>query len=410
MKNIFITLFFLLIINTLAHSQKELIKGYIITPDFKRINGFIANYGREDSSDKYVFTKSGKDSIFYLSPDSIREFGTDGGPRFIMAEILIEVSDNKVENINDSTEFTLKWIKKKAFIEELFVGSLASLYYYNYNNIDQYYLQIKHGKLIPLIYKNYIYSNNNSGFDHRIIENNAYKQILFNLLKCKNGSKPKKNVNYTRKSLIDFLQKYHECNDANYTSKIETTSATRFNFKASYFASFINYGINDGTTGYYDFLNKVNSTGGLEVEYLLPFNRYILSLFIESSYQYYSGTYYYPHNPKEITVNYKAIELPVGINYYFHLNKNNHIYARAAAVINFLLKDSYLSLYKDDNRYELNSPVNVYVGIGYNFKRLGIEYRYYTTQNITGLLEKNTHDSDLDHMAVRFYFIFARSK
>ena len=410
MKNIFVTFIIVLIFIPYAHSQKEFKKGYIITPDFKRIDGIIANYGREHSSNKYVFTKSSKDSIFYLSPDSIREFGIDGGPRFIMADILIEVSDNKVENINDSTEFTLKWIKRKAFIQELFAGSLANLYYYNYNNIDKYYLQIKQGKLIPLIYKSYIYSSNNNSIDHRLIENNAYKQTLFNLLKCKNGSKPKKNVDYTRKSLIDFLQKYHECNDANYTNKSETRSSTRFNFKASYFASFMNYGINDGATGYYDFPNQVSNTGGIEVEYLLPFNRYVLSLFVESSYQYYSGTFYFPYNPKEITVDYKVIELPIGINYYFHLNKNNHIYARAAAVVNFVLKDSYLSLYEDNNRFELNSPVNIYVGIGYNFKRFGIEYRYYTTQNITGLMEKNTHDSDLDHMSLRLFYIFARSK
>jgi hypothetical protein len=396
-----------------AFSQKEFKKGYIITTDFQRIDGYLANYGKENTSDKYVFRKNKKDNILKLNTNLVREFGYDDGEKFVMAEVLIEVSDSHIQNKNDSTEYTLKWLKKNAFLEIVFEGKLANLYYYNYNGLDNYYLQVKQGKLIPLIYKRYYVTpqSNNAYNQEEIVENNAYKETLFNLLKCKNGKIPKKNVEYTKRSLTDYLLKYHECNDASlYSVLYNSRSATRFNFKGSYFMNFMNFGINDGTTQYYDFPNKTGHSGGIEIEYLIPYNRYKLSLFIETLYQSYNGTYSDPDTHEPTTINYKAISIPLGINYNLHLDKNNLLYARVAVVPNIILNDSYISFYYPENRQEVNSPVNVYFGAGYSFKRFGIEYRYYTRQNLTGKLEVNTHDSDFDHMSLRVFFTFAKTK
>lgn len=409
MKTNFILLTILLI-PTLLFSQKEFKNGYIINNNFQRIDGLIANYGSENSSESYVFKEFKKDSIIYLSLNNVREFGVENSKRFVLANILIEVSDSKVEDKADSTEYTLKWDKKNTFIEVLLKGDLATLYYYNYKGIDNYYLQIKKGRLIPLIYKRYLVKTNNQSTSE-FIENKAYKDVLKNTLKCKDGNNPARYVNYSKKSLIEYLKKYYECNNSKYTIFHTSKSATRFNFKAAYLVNYTNFGVNDGTASarYIDFANKTIHSFGLEVEYMIPFNQYQLSIFLESNYQYFSGTHINEFdNNKITTVNYKDIEIPIGLNYYVVFNSNSRLFFRAAVIPNIVLDDSSITF---GNRHEkLDSPVNAYIGIGFSYKRVSIDYRYYTTQNLTVSIPETANDSDFDHMSIRVAFTFAKLK
>ena len=174
--------------------------------------------------------------------------------------------------------------------------------------------------------------------------------------------------------------------------------------------NFTDFGVNDGTASarYIDFTNKTTHSFGLEIEYLIPFNQYQLSLFMESNYQYFSGTHINNDNNKVTTVDYKAIEMPIGLNYYVVFNSNSRLFFRAAVIPNIVLDDSYITF--STHKEKLDSPVNAYIGIGFNYKRLSIDYRYYTTQNLTVTMPETANDSDFDHMSIRLSFTFAKSK
>jgi len=404
-------LFFLIFIPGILYSQKEFKTGYIITKDFELVEGLIANFGEEDSSNKYVFKKSKKDSLLYLNTNNVREFGIRNQKKFVLAQILLEISDSQVLDSNDTTEYTLKWMKKNAFLEILIEGESTTLYYYYNSGVDNFYVQMNKSKLIPLIYKQYsVLNTHNNDFTTEFVENNTYITTLKNLLKCPNENSAVKKVSYTRKSMVNFIKKYFECNNEKYTVYYEGKPSTRFNFKLAYLLTFTDFGANNGTTEYFDFTNGVNHTFGAEIEYMIPFNKYRWSVFVEADYQFYKDTYIHPYTNIPTSIDYKVIEMPVGISYHIHLNHSNSLFLRAAIIPNIVLDDSYIAFYTPGNKYDLDGPVNAYVGAGYAFKRFAIEYRYYSTQNLTESMDKNTHDSDFDHMSLRVSFTFAKTK
>ena len=157
--------------------------------------------------------------------------------------------------------------------------------------------------------------------------------------------------------------------------------------------------------------SKENSVGvGAEVEVLLPFNNYKWSIFAEANYYSYKTVYsdnVFNLSHNGYIVDYKTIEVPLGITYYMNLNSNNRLFIRGAFVPHLILDGSYIA-FNAPAHYNFAPSSRMFIGAGYNFKRLAMEFRYYTTQDIT----QNTYKrgSNYSQMSFRVSFVLFKNK
>ncbi len=140
-----------------------------------------------------------------------------------------------------------------------------------------------------------------------------------------------------------------------------------------------------------DFRNKLGIRFGIEAEFILPFNKNKWGIIVEPTYQYFKS-----EQSKETgnvsggilvsRIDYKSIELPVGIRYYFCLNDKSKLFTNISYVFDFSNNSSIKFLRNDDSmldELEIKSRRNLALGIGYKYKnRYSMEIRYNTNREI----------------------------
>jgi hypothetical protein len=371
--------------------------GYIITNDHQKKECKIANYGSEHASMDYYYRFSRGDSALRIDIRHVEAFGVDD-KRFFRARILAETSP---EQIMADTVLPLRWEEKYVFIQLLFDGELASLYFFNDEGIYRFFLGMPDMPIEPLVYKRYevrLTPNEPSS----VLENNMFRTQLKNKLPCPSLEKELNKLHYNRKDLIDYLKKYHDCKEAGYHI-YEEIHTGKLNFKAGLIVNRSTFQIDD-YLDHYNFGADITFSGGLETEYLIPHNKYKLSLFAEG-YYYSRNSSIYDATLDQITaIHFQYIEMPLGINYYFILKEEQKLFLRAAVVPNFFIGDSYMMFYNTANKYDLNTVTNLYLGAGYRFGRFSVEYRYYTRQNLTQKIYRRSSEHTRMSLVMKFSF------
>ncbi len=401
---IIITLVFFLIPAAIS-AQGGFKSGYIINSSHQKINCLIANYGTENSSMKYVYKLSRKDSLRKVDISNTEEFGINDTKKFIRAKVILEVSDDRITQLSDTAK-GLKWIEKYVFLQILVEGKFATLYYYFDEGIDRFFYSTMNTPIEPLIFKKY-YLTVTPYHPTTIVLNNAYIRQLEDNLICPETMNPVKNLSYNKKKLIEYFKNYYLCNWTDYKVYGKVNKG-KFKLKGGFIFDRSSFFINDGLLEYYDFPVNPGYTGGLEFEYSIPFNRYKWSLFAEVNYHYYKSTISEPALNSETSINYQFIEIPIGISYYFILNKNHKIFIRPGISPNFNINGSYISFYNPENKEEPTPEMNAFIGGGYGFKRLSLEFRYYSSKNITQNLYQR--GSEFSQMSLLLKYTLFQSK
>ncbi|WP_010180669.1 tRNA modification GTPase [Aquimarina agarilytica] len=195
----------------------------------------------------------------------------------------------------------------------------ASLYLYEDKNVKRFFFKKQFSNEIKaLVSKKYLTENN------KIANNFQYKQQLLNSLTCSSITlKTIKNLLYTRNKLISLFDNYNTCSaPTTYVSSskkqskdvINITLRPRYNL-SSFFIKNASF-----KTRNVDFGNKSSFGLGIEVEYILPFNKNKWSISIEPTYQEFSSTRnsLLKNTNFNVTnsINYKSIEIPLSLRHY----------------------------------------------------------------------------------------------
>ena len=147
----------------------------------------------------------------------------------------------------------------------------------------------------------------------------------------------------------------------------------------------------------------------MEAEYIVPFNNYVWGVFTEANYLSYETDQIVfddkvdPALSDEYRIDYKSIEIPVGLSYNINLNKNQRIFFKAAYVPHFILGSSYIA-FSASHKEKFSTSSRLLMGVGYNFQNLGIEFRYYTPLNITQNIYKR--GSNFTQLSIRVSYSF----
>lgn len=397
----------LLVVNTFA--QKSFVKGYIVDNADNKTDCLIRNMGNAESSMKYVYQLEGDEEITAISLAKIKEFGIDGGLKCIRALIAIDISDEVISRPEEA-EKGPEWDEGHAYLKVLVEGELATLYSFFSEGEETFYYRIDTSAIQPLYHKEYRVEITPGVLEQKI-KDNTFREQLKNNLSCANNSRSE-TVDYTRKGLIKYFEDFHNCKSGKYqTPELSQFKKGKFVFKAGASFNQMDMSAKDLTTGSAVSFSKENSFGfGVEAEYIFAFNNYKWSVFAEANYySYYSdysnNTYNSQHDG--YVADYKTIEVPLGINYNMYLNADNRIFVKVAYVPHFILNESSIK-FKSEADYKYSEATRTFAAIGYSYKRLSGEVRFYSKHNITqNIYQRGT---DYSQLSFRLSYTLLKSK
>lgn len=380
----------LLVIGLLSlttYSQIKFEKGHFIDNTGQQIECLIKNsdWRTYPNTIEYKITKESE--VLTATIDDVSKFEITGISNFIRANVDIDRSLNKLKQLSTSKAPEFK--KEQVFLKILVEGE-ANLFMYQDGNLKRYYYNLNQGPILPLVYKKYIDINN------RIQENERFKQQLYNDLQCHKFQPEQFEVlDYKRSSLESLFISYNKCLDSDYLPRkqIKKREFIKMNIRPRINQSSLDVKNSASSFKEIDFGNGTNFGLGLEIEYILPFNKNKWALTIEPTYQYFEADKTYLNNRTEggeivSNVQYSSLEIPLAVRHYFFLNPESKIFVNAGYVVDLSLR-STLTLKRNNgtslNDLDFDSRNNIAFGIGYKFKgTYSIEFRHQTSREILG--------------------------
>lgn len=362
-----------------GYSQVKFENGYFINNANQRTNCLIKNVDWKNNPTKFEYKLTENSKSQTTDIKYIREFGVSNlkYQRFL---VKIDLSSNKLDDLNYVTN--PKFTEETLFLKLLLEGN-SSLYLYEDTNLRRYFYNVNELKITQLVYKKHLIAGNS-----KIGENKQYQQQLWNNLKCENITPENiKSVRYTEKDLVKFFTKQNNCNNSSVKVFEKKDKKGLFNLNIRLGVNFSSLSIDRAGNGNYrgdfDYKNQQGFRPGIEVEYILPFNKNKWALVFESSYQKFKGSYestdFTESRYEFANVNYSTLDLLFGVRHYFFLNNKSKLFLTGSYVAGIPLGSSSLD-YKGQHQVgrtiELNTRYNPSVGFGYNYHKLSFELKY----------------------------------
>jgi len=189
---------------TSLFSQKNFLKGEIITKDDKVIKGEIKYKNWSVNPKTISFRKNDKEDITEYSPSEIKEF-TVADEKYIGALVEIETSRMEEEYLSISREFNFE--KKLVFIQAIIQGE-KSLYHYKDSRRTFFYIQ-EGSEYILLNYKKYINEINSKKY---VKENKSYlSQLNKYLSDCPKIQQELGSLKYELNEMEKVFREFYQC-------------------------------------------------------------------------------------------------------------------------------------------------------------------------------------------------------
>ena len=380
---------FLLLSSITAFAQNTYQPGYFIANDGQKTSALINNLAWKNNPTTFDYKMSELDEPATKNIEEVSEFSVDDAYKFRRFTVQIDRSSSIVGRMSDDKE--PKWETATLFLKVLVEGK-ATLYQYEENNLVKYFFSTgDHSKAEQLLYKEYMISS-------YVAENNAFRGQLYSLMSGGSGKTGEyKNIEYQKKPLVKLFLKYNGDSGEKTTNLSERQNKGDFNFKVSAGVSFSSYTLENALNEdfFFEFDNKTSIRLGAEFEFILPFNNNKWALFVEPNYQSYKA-----EGSNELfdwRIDYRYLELPMGVRHYMFLNDNSKLFLNAAYVMSFPIGDAFVQ-YNDAIPLDISKNSNFAIGGGYCIDRFSIEARYNFTHSI--MKEYTTYSSDYSSMSL----------
>ncbi|MEW4924000.1 tRNA modification GTPase [Algibacter sp. 2305UL17-15] len=370
-KQLLLLLITILSINCYAQISFE--KGYYIDNSNQKVDCLIKNIDWKNNPTEFEYKLTEHSSKKTATIKTIKEFGIYNISKYSRQTIDIDRSSNIMSEISNDKNAILK--KEQLFLKVLIEGK-ANLYSFEDGSLNRYFYSKDDSKIQQLIFKRYL------SIDNKIGENNRYQQQLWTDLKCSTFKISKiKNVDYKKNELIKFFVEYNECNSQEFTNFEEKQKKDLFNLSIRPGINNSSLSIQNAITSYNntDFDNELGFRLGIEGELIMPFNKNKWAVIIEPTYQYFKSE-------KKLTgrsnkVDYKSIELPIGIRHYFFLGDNAKIFINGSFI--FDLSGNSNFDFGSGANLEIKSKNNLAFGLGYKHNdKYSLELRYQTDRDL----------------------------
>ncbi len=367
MKRIISSILFIhLFINLSAQINFD--KGYFIDENDQRTECYIKNIDWYANPSIISYKLTEESNILRGDINNISEFAVYNGAKYIRFTVDLDRSSDDVNFFSNVRKPNFK--KEQIFLKVLIEGE-ANLFSYIEGNLFRYFYQMKGSVISPLIYKRYL-----SGLSV-IKENNTFRNQLFVSFK-ESGIKQHtfEKLQYSKSELIKLFQSF------NPDSELDRLVGNRQ--KKKMFHVSIKPGLRISSLSTRNVMNSFdnqdfNKKGGLsigiELESVLPFNKEKWACFVEPRYQIFRS------NAEDGSIDYKSIELSLGLRHYFYLNENSKFFMNAAYVFNKDFKSKFELGYIP---LDICAITNLSFALGHKYlDKYSMEVRYGTNRNLT---------------------------
>lgn len=358
----YVTLLSLILFSVNIFAQISFEKGYFINNQNEKIECFIKNVDWKNNPTKFKYKLTENAPPQTASVEAVKEFGIDDSSKYLGVKIDIDRSSNNVETMDNNREPNFK--SEELFLKVLVEGD-ATLLLYRERKLSRYFIKTTSGKIEQLVFKRYKSSSD------KVSENKEYLIQLRDHLKCEMiTSKRLTKVKYEKKPLVKLFVDYHKCLNIPFSDygNLKTKGQFHLSIKPGIQYSILKTG--GSVTRESEFDDQIGFRLGIELEYILPFNKNKWAFLIEPTYQSYQSNGTLNNlvlGTNNVAIDYKSIELPIGIKHYFYLNSQSKLFLNAFYVLDFPLK-SQMTYENGGPPLELRSYQNFAVGLGFYFR------------------------------------------
>ena len=366
-----LTAFLLLfLIATTSFGQLKYEKGYFINNDNQRIECLIKNMDWKNNPNHFSYKLDNSAASLKGDLNSSKEFGIYNVYKFVKADVKIDHSKTQAHSLSDNPEPL--WWQEKLFLKVLVEGK-AKLYCYESSNGKKFFYAVSDSAIKQLIHKEFLVGP-------VIAENNSFRdQLLMELRLPNTGVKNVDSISYTSESLIKYFKSYNGFKD-------DTSIELNHQIPRNYFNLKITTGINSSSVSMpimenypaLAFSRNQSMLFGLEAEFILPFNMNKWSIVLNPTYQSFNSI----STSGEAKLDYKSIEFPVGLRYYFYLDGHNKFYIDGFFVPQLSFDFDSKILMASNTSFDLAAANNVAFGGGFEHNRLSFETRYSANKNL----------------------------
>ncbi|MFL9843668.1 outer membrane beta-barrel protein [Flavobacterium rhizosphaerae] len=386
----FVAIFFVALTST---AQDK--KGYYITNNNQRIDGYFEEDSNFNNASYIQFKPQGQDKFTKLNQDDIIELGVDNELKMVKKTVNIDISGTSDSNLSQYKDPSLQ--EKELFLTVLLEGD-ASLYYTSYNSNTRFFYEVT-SKKIPLqqlINKRYVYNG-------KILQNNAYREQLFDALKCNNTADIKNflNIEYNEKDIKPLFMSYNTCVNADYASYSEIKKSKTI-YKYGVLAGLYNTTFN--VEGLKPEVDDTNSLAfGIGGEFSAEFPKQNFGLYVRGEVEKLSQDAEtnlqidaYRSNKTSYSIDMYLYDVSVGGRYFFKINKSSKLYADLALVVTFPSEKNFELLStttydyegdiytnNNDKTFSISTGLSLNFGAGYIFNdKFAAELRYETNRDL----------------------------
>lgn len=396
MRKLFSCILILVLSITLAQDKFQ--KGFFINNDGNKIECLIKNVDWMSNPNEFNYRLNENEPLQTGNISSVKEFQIYDQVYFKRILVSIDKSSSRVDELSQqsSPEF-----KKEVLFLKVLVEGKATLYSYEDGNMRRFfYEKDNNDKVEQLVYKQFI---DNKSVTNSISENKTYQNQLYLNFKIENLTNSfYENIDYYKNDLIKYFIKYNESNNSEYKYFQIKRNGSLFhlNVRLGYKSSSVNF--SNSTIGYnglpsgftIDFDTKSSFRLGVEGEFILPFNNDKWSIIAEPTYQSFDGIAYKnkgTNNERTYLIDYKSIELPIGLRYYFYISEKSRLFVNTSFVTDLNFKssikivNSYGNGISTVDEFPIQSIGSLAFGLGYKYlDKYSLEVRTGTNRELLG--------------------------
>jgi hypothetical protein len=381
-----IALFLLLLTSSALFAQINFEKGYFISNNGQKTDCYIKNVDWINNPVEFEYRMTPEGDMRIGKLNAIKEFTIPSICKYEKHTVNVDMSQRNVGKLNYDKK--PEWQEKTILLNVLVEGD-ATLYRYKDADLSRFFFKKGNAKIQQLVFKNYLTE------DGQLAENNEYRQQLYTSLVCESISRKRvSKLRHNRNALSQFFVDYNTCKNNDFTV-YEQVNKGKFSIRANIGVSSQKTVLKTGslfgfsTDSGVETEQKWTPRIGVDLEYLLPFNKNKWAVFIEPNYQSYKGagsiTSPTTGTVRTYGVEYSAIQVPLGVRHYMFLNDTSKLFLNAGILVDFPLStelSGILSI-KDDS---FKTAAGALFGLGYSYDNTYfVEMRFGTGRE---LLEK----------------------
>lgn len=360
-----------------AFAQADFEKGYFIDNDRKRIDCLIKNRDWKNNPEQfeYILQPGAAPKLAHVS--EVQEFAIGSSHKYIRADVRIDRSGTRIDELTVARD--PQWENAQLFLKVLIEGH-GSLYSYQEETLgSRFFYRTENSEVEQLIHKKYLK-------DGGIATNNDFRQQLWATVNCGDDIRSVVlHLSYTGNSLIKYFRNYNECEGTIPVMYKSVLPGHAFNLRiipGLDYTSLTVWNFRNSTYGVQTFDQLLTFRGGLQAEFVLPFDKGKWAIIAEVSHRGFSSVN--KNNSVlagDAEVNYQSIEMPIGARYYIFLRPPGRIFAELFTVTDFA-HNSYLRFENDPYAKRLNAAIGFAGGMGFDYKKFSTSLRFYMKRQI----------------------------